>query len=103
MAVCKWCDQEMTDRANVRSCTQDSVEYPDGEVLNPVPYTHWAGRYHPGTGETSPREEIPEGHRCHDCGIERGGVHHPGCDMERCPRCGGQLIGCGCLDEEEEE
>ncbi len=38
--------------------------------------------------------------RCHDCGIinKKGNVHHLGCDMERCPKCRGQLISCGCLD-----
>jgi len=37
--------------------------------------------------------------RCHDCGIlnKPGNVHHRGCDMERCPKCGGQLISCNCL------
>ena len=33
---------------------------------------------------------------CHDCGAKEGEIHHLGCDMERCPFCGGQLIGCGC-------
>lgn len=33
---------------------------------------------------------------CHDCGVEEGQLHDYGCDWERCPFCGGQLIGCSC-------
>ena len=65
----------------------DTVEYPDGTILASVPY-HIDG--------------VPKDHRCHDCNVELGGFHHPGCDMERCPKCGGQLISCGCLDEEDD-
>lgn len=38
--------------------------------------------------------------RCHDCNIENieGNFHHFRCDMERCPKCKGQLITCGCSD-----
>jgi len=31
---------------------------------------------------------------CHDCGVERGETHLKGCDVEQCPECRRQLIGC---------
>lgn len=34
--------------------------------------------------------------KCHDCGCLEGQIHEYGCDMERCPFCGGQLITCDC-------
>lgn len=30
---------------------------------------------------------------CRDCNARPGEYHHPGCDNERCPKCGGQMIG----------
>lgn len=30
---------------------------------------------------------IPPPDKCHDCGASVGNLHHPGCDMERCPVC----------------
>lgn len=35
---------------------------------------------------------------CHDCNVGVGQYHHLGCDMERCPICGSQLISCGCFN-----
>jgi hypothetical protein len=38
---------------------------------------------------------------CHDCGVTKGLYHVVGCDVERCPRCGGQAIYCECDDQDE--
>lgn len=40
---------------------------------------------------------MAERHVCHDCRVEEGQLHDFGCDMERCPLCGGQLISCPCM------
>lgn len=34
---------------------------------------------------------------CHDCDVREGEIHEYGCDMERCPFCGGQQISCDCM------
>ena len=87
MAKCAFCNQEMLDR-NIESCLANTeVEFPDGKILVSIPY--------------NPADSF-KGRRCSDCNIKAGGFHHTGCDMERCPRCKGQLISCGCLDPENE-
>lgn len=77
MAVCRICGREMleTDSCDYEELILKGVHY------RPLP---WEG---PG--------------RCPDCNVALGGFHHPGCDREICPRCGGQLITCGCLKEDE--
>lgn len=36
---------------------------------------------------------------CGGCGASVGALHSSGCDVERCPRCGGQSISCDCIYE----
>lgn len=80
MAKCKWCEKDMM---KVDSCAKNKIlVYPDGKEL-PTSTYHF---------------DEPSG-RCHDCNVKHGQAHHWGCDVERCPRCEGQLISCGCLDK----
>jgi hypothetical protein len=78
MAECTYCKREMT---MCISCSNNKkIEFPDGTKLPSVPY------------------HSDDNLQCHDCACPPEGYHHPGCDMERCPRCEGQLISCGCLE-----
>lgn len=39
--------------------------------------------------------------KCDDCGSPRGMLHVLGCDLEPCPRCGGQAISCDCFYDDD--
>lgn len=70
---CDGCQQEMLNHV---ACTFQA--YSDTPDIPRVPY---------------PAEETQD---CHDCLTPPGGLHHPGCDMERCPRCKEQMLTCQC-------
>lgn len=78
MAVCDLCDREMTSAS---SCTVTEL-HACGAPYTLSPY--------------SPDPRAGGSPRCGDCGVEPGGFHHIGCDLQRCPRCGGQLLSCCC-------
>ncbi len=116
MAICDWCDQEMQNPATATCTGNTVVSFPDGKDRSPVPYVaeqiteeQWMAdwrrvRVADDTEEEARKrmaEYFARGGRCHDCGIQDGGSHHPGCDAERCPRCKGQLISCGCLGDDD--
>lgn len=88
MAKCKYCKQEMTVAGGcVRvPVISNGKEYEPIRVGNEGHYLEYADIY-----------------RCGDCGARMGEYHHPGCCMEKCPVCGGQLISCGCMDIIEED
>ena len=79
MVKCEDCGQEMMDE-NTRTCV--------------FLYINIEGKWYRRDTEYHDVNE-----RCHDCNIVNGQVHHFGCDMERCPKCGGQLISCDCKDK----
>ncbi len=80
MAKCNRCKMEMCDSSTKTCEAYKFVEFPDGTKMTPVPYS-------------PPDSNI----RCHDCGVAAGGFHHVGCDLEICPRCEDQLLGCSCF------
>lgn len=89
MAVCNYCSQEMTIGVG---CTQTTYnDFPDGVERPRIRY----GEEGQGWGD----DVAP----CHDCNAPMGAYHHPGCDVEMCPICGGQAISCGCAEEEEDD
>jgi hypothetical protein len=84
MAICLQCGGEMTEGI---SCLTDPVVI-GGRSYAPIPFGH----------EVRPRHRY-EPDECHDCSTPLGGVHHPGCCVERCPACHGQAISCGCVTD----
>jgi hypothetical protein len=79
MATCQACEREMLDHTG---CAMTHIEYPDGAQRQRTLYGAEALGGLPST--------------CGDCGAARGCIHHMNCDMEECPRCGRQLLGCDC-------
>lgn len=80
MAVCEICRREMT---TADGCGVSFV------LIN--------GKRYERIKRASKRDMFPTWYgRCDDCGAKRGQYHHAGCDLERCPACGGQLISCDC-------
>lgn len=82
MCKCELCGQEML---TADGCTISSIRV-KGKVYKRIKF---------GTGAEY-GFDLEEGARCHDCGARKGHYHHYGCDVERCPVCHGQFIGCDC-------
>lgn len=84
MAACVWCEQEMTTAASCRA----EVLHLHGKPIRMIRWGHERGWR--GASE-----------RCGDCGVEPDGFHHLGCDLQECPRCGRQMLSCGCRFDED--
>jgi len=84
-AICTDCGKGML---SAKGCNHTHFLYPDGTLLPRHPVG--TGRDH-GVAKSRPRKD-----RCTDCGAIPGTYHHGGCDAEKCPRCGHQVLSCHC-------
>lgn len=82
MAICRDCQQEMLV---ADGCDYGIIIDAKGNEYERETFIGWGA------------EE-----RCGDCNAAIGHYHHFGCDMETCPRCGGQLISCDCAQSDSE-
>ena len=86
MAKCEYCNKEMQTG---KSCSFKYLIDSDGKFYKRIK-----------AGDDGDFAEGEEDCDCHDCAVKVGGYHHFGCDAERCPKCGMQLLGCECDWEE---
>lgn len=54
---------------------------------------HFLERYKYGF---APNDKLTENYKCDDCNVFRGEYHLEHCDLEECPKCGGQFLTCNC-------
>ena len=104
MVKCLDCEQEMLE---AQGCTLKYVEGLREYARSPT--ASGTMHYIPECTRSEMRERLKYGEdgytddeehvQCRDCGAKRSHLHHFGCDMERCPKCKGQMISCGCFAE----
>lgn len=82
---CKFCNQDMS---HAKGCIKLSIRH-NGRDYDPIKVGNPGDWYFGKPADT----------RCGDCNAMIGHYHHPGCDMEICPVCKGQLLSCGCAGE----
>lgn len=78
MSVCNQCGQETQTG---KSCTRSKILF-QGKAYEPKPFGQ--------------EKNYKSGDFCPECGVGLGGYHHPGCEFEECPVCGGQFVLCFC-------
>lgn len=81
MGKCKICGKDMLRAAGCLGYTLLC----DGKRYSRIP-----------AGESEFEKEMMDWERCPDCHAKKGYFHHWGCDVERCPKCGMQILNCDC-------
>lgn len=97
-----WGEPGNEGEPNDTPCSLCGRLFSDGLSCRPRPISKVDKTYEPipyGQEAVWGQEGMVPPESCHDCGVSRGGFHHPGCDMEECPVCHGQRLSCGCDDK----
>lgn len=84
MAECFRCGEDPNTSTGCVSTR--TITFADGQERHPVPVGEERWTDDPST--------------CRDCHAEVGNVHHPGCAIEACPRCGHHYTRCACDTKE---
>jgi hypothetical protein len=82
--------------ANCKLCNRETKT---AGTCNVAVLHHMGRPYLLRTHEPEPGRR-PLDERCFDCGVEVGGFHHLGCEVQACPQCDDDAVWCGCLWDE---
>ena len=89
MSKCLYCDLEKSDHVSCAVTHYQAPAYTDSDDIQ-----HFGATY-ARVAFGDERRPDPSTH-CSGCGVSIGQMHHVGCDMEECPKCGNQAISCSC-------
>jgi hypothetical protein len=93
----RWIDFGRLGHGDLHSCRQEMMERVSCSLTTLLLFD---GAYQRRRHRPRPARDADGRPRtCGDCGTPPGGLHHPGCDLEMCPRCRRQLISCGCWED----
>jgi len=70
----------------IREAQRDRTRAINGRTYQRIPYGREGGPW------------APESRTGGDGPASRGQLQVPGCDIERCPACRGQMMSCGCVE-----